>query len=190
MFNVYEITNRPVIEGPDAPVQITQNEWEFSVLLEVYKDLAPFNVLEVGTHYGGTLYHWVQNAPESSLVVSVDDYQLNEDQYKDWIPHDTSRVVSIQGKSQNKEVIKRVIEQAPFYDFIFIDAGHGYDEVKADWENYGKLTKRGSIVAFHDITPHRFRGVDQLWREIQAQGYITQELITPGADVGIGIVYL
>lgn len=190
MFNIYFIKDRPLTEGPEAPVPITQNEWEFNMLLEVYKDKHPLNVLEVGTHYGGTLYHWIKNSSAFSSIVSVDDYQLNEHLYADWIDNPDCMVHVVKGKSQDKNVISSVKRIAGNYDFIFIDAGHEYEEVKADWENYGPLANAGSIVAFHDITPHKFRGVDKLWREIQSAGYVTQELITPGADLGIGIVYL
>lgn len=35
------------------------------------------------------------------------------------------------------------------FSFVFIDAGHDYDNVKSDWLNYSTLISDG-IVAFHD----------------------------------------
>jgi predicted O-methyltransferase YrrM len=36
------------------------------------------------------------------------------------------------------------------FDFIFIDAGHSYDDVKADWERFSPMLKEKGIISFHD----------------------------------------
>jgi predicted O-methyltransferase YrrM len=37
-------------------------------------------------------------------------------------------------------------------DLLFIDGGHQYEEVKADYESWGKFVKPGGVIAFHDYT--------------------------------------
>ncbi len=59
--------------GPPTPVPIFQWEKEFEVLLELYRRLAPWRVLEVGTYHGGTLYHWLRNASPGTTTRSISD---------------------------------------------------------------------------------------------------------------------
>jgi hypothetical protein len=86
-------------------------------------------------------------------------------------------------------------EWAP-YDFIFIDAGHYYPEVRADWDAYLPLAQKGAMVVFHDILPpsvvHPEIEVARLWAEIKADGYDTEEIVADrDADWGgIGVVFL
>ena len=178
-------------------VPIFQHAWEFERLLELYRMRPPWHVLEVGTYHGGTLYHWLQNAQEGALVVSVDSYQAGVDNralYEEWAPEGVG-VRTIAGDSHAPETVRQAGLHAP-YDWLFIDAGHLYEEVKADWESYGPMVAPGGIVAFHDILPPTAAWpeieVERLWREIQAQGYVTQELVADaGAEWGgIGVVYL
>lgn len=44
------------------------------------------------------------------------------------------------------------MELEPF-DLLFIDAGHDYADVEADWRNYRPMVRPGGIVAFHDALP-------------------------------------
>jgi hypothetical protein len=38
----------------------------------------------------------------------------------------------------------------PQFSFLFIDAGHKYENVKTDWLNYSPLVVEGGLVGFHD----------------------------------------
>jgi hypothetical protein len=54
------------------------------------------------------------------------------------------------------------------YDFLFIDAGHLYDDVAFDYEHYAPKVRSGGIVAFHDallrpgVAVEVYRFIDQL----------------------------
>lgn len=39
------------------------------------------------------------------------------------------------------------------YDLLFIDAGHTYHDVRADYETYARLVRPGGLIAFHDALP-------------------------------------
>lgn len=41
------------------------------------------------------------------------------------------------------------------FDFLFIDAGHLYDDVKFDYLNYYPKVRPGGIIAFHDAFPRK-----------------------------------
>jgi predicted O-methyltransferase YrrM len=179
-----------------TPVPILQHEQEFAQLLDVYRELEPRRVLEVGTFHGGTLYHWLTNAPEGATVVTVDNYAAGVDNrhlYGGWTPEGVSLQV-IAGKSAAESTVAQAKAWAP-YDFIFIDAGHYYTEVKADWEAYLPLAQMRAVIALHDILTHPAHPeieVGRLWAEIKAEGYETEEFVAdPDADWGgIGVVRL
>jgi predicted O-methyltransferase YrrM len=189
--------NRCLDYGPPAPVPVFQHVWELSRLLDLYKQRKPKRVLEVGTYHGGTLYHWLQNAVKGAMVISLDSYAVGVDNramYPDWTPGGVT-LHALCGDSHATETALEVGRFGPF-DWIFIDAGHYYNEVEKDWDIYGQMAAEGAVVVLHDISPphpnHPEIEVNKLWREIQARGYVTQELIaSPTQDWGgLGIVYL
>jgi predicted O-methyltransferase YrrM len=40
--------------------------------------------------------------------------------------------------------------KAQAVDFLFIDAGHSYKDVSADWGNWSPFVRKGGLIAFHD----------------------------------------
>lgn len=182
--------------GPPAPVPVFQHAAEFARLLDIYRERKPKRVLEVGTYHGGTLYHWLQNAQPGTTVVTVDlgSPVDNSHLYPEWVPKGVELVV-IHGDSHDLETIQKAMEHAP-YDWLFIDADHYYESVKADWEAYGPMVSDGGVVVFHDIysdpSAHPEIEVNRLWREIQAAGNQTAEIVLDPPHVwsGLGVVYL
>ncbi len=166
--------------GPPAPVPILQWEPEMAVLLEVYRRLDPANVLEVGTYHGGTLYHWMQNTRRpGASIVTVDSYAGvdNRHLYDDWNPGHVHLHV-IEGDSHHERVVDEVRAYGPF-DFVMIDAGHYYEEVKRDWELYEPMVKAGGMLCFHDILTHAVWPsieVGRLWDEIK-KTHLTFEIV-------------
>lgn len=187
--------------GPDTPVRIYQWEAEFTRCLDLFRARAPESVLEVGTYHGGTLYHWLQNietAPGfTARVVSVDSYAVGVDNrhlYEDWTP-DGVELITLVGDSRNPEIRSAALQHGP-YDWVFIDAGHFFHEVKSDWETFSLMVAPGGVCLLHDILPpskeHPEIEVNRLWRALQLQGHVTQEIVAdPHASWGgIGVVYL
>ena len=176
---------------------IFQWEEEFSRCLEIFRNHKPARILEIGTYHGGTLYHWLQNAPEADLVVSVDTYAVGVDNrklYEEWNIYDLDLKV-LKGDSRKKATIEKIRGYAP-YDWVFIDAGHYYEEVRDDWENYRPMIQDHGVCVFHDILPPSRTWPDiqvwWLWKEIKRYGWTTEEIIAdPEAEWGgIGLVYL
>lgn len=183
---------------PPTPVPIFQHQFEWQVLLDIYTARQPLRVLEVGTYYGGTLYHLLRLARPGAVVVSVDSYTTGPDTdnrrlYEDWTPDGVTLHV-IAGDSRKERTIARVREHAPF-DLVWIDADHYEASVQSDWESYGAMAAPGAVVAFHDIITHASWPsieVERVWRRIQRQGYITREICAhPDHGWGaIGVVYM
>ena len=55
------------------------------------------------------------------------------------------------------------------FDFIFVDAGHSYEEVKHDYQLALRYIKKSGVIVFHDALT--WPGVAQLTQEIGAKIY-------------------
>ncbi len=173
-----------------AVIPMAQIPWEFDQLLHIAGN--PSEVLEVGVWFGGTLRQWLRVA---EFVVAVDDKMVGEKDWLAWADDEDANLTLIPGDSHDGRTVACVRSFGP-YDVVFIDADHTYEAVKADWENYGPMVKKGGIVAFHDILPRDDYGVSQLWAEVK-QGRRTIEIVSvepsEWADdphCGIGVVFL
>lgn len=195
----------------ETPVPLHQWEQEFEGLLAIYCEHSPKATLEIGTYDGGSYYHWLRNAPEGALVVSCDLYDTPRDREYDDCPYDAShdnrklygtwktrpgvrrRVVAGDSRSaKTKHALNRL---GPF-DFCFIDGDHTYDGARSDFDLCAAITRKGGIIALHDIVPPPqpvpWMQVDRLWREIKESGAVTRELVQRSYQTwgGIGLVYL
>lgn len=167
-----------------------QSEWELQHLLGIVERLEPQRILEVGAMYGGTLWHWLQHAVLS--VVVVDDEMRRASEWEEWEEHFGPDLYLVQGLSQDPEVIEKARSLGP-YDFAFIDGDHRYESVSTDYANYGPLAK---VVAFHDILPRPGYGVSELWTMLKAQSgarYIeiaqNETLAGNEGSCGIGVLW-
>ena len=170
-------------------VAVYQNPWELEMLLSVL-ELEPLfaNVLEVGTYEGGTLQHWIKMSPE---VVVVDDEMRFADHWRIWADDAQCDLTLLHGSSHDPQVVAKARELGP-YDLVFIDAGHTFADVEADWNAYGEL---GRIVALHDILPRPDYGVAELWTMLRQEGVRWMEICDyatlPGNEgpCGVGLVW-
>lgn len=168
----------------------SQAAWEWEQTLRLFRLRDPRTVLEVGSDFGGTLKGWLLNAAPGATIVNVDDRAVDAETWQGWARARGSTLHTIRGDSRAAETIAQAATHAP-YDWIFIDADHSYDFVSLDWRNYGPLVRPGGVVAFHDINERNGYGVSQLWREIQAEGYVTQEINAQLPSLcGVGVVYV
>lgn len=169
-------------------IEAYQNTWELDQMLAVVDRQRPARVLEVGTMWGGTLWHWLQYG---GTVVSVDDGMRRAGEWEQWAAEAGADLYLVQGMSQDQAVVEQAREHGP-YDFIFIDADHRYEAVKADWENYSPMIAADGIFAFHD-TQHigdPTYGVERLWNEITAGADVRWLHIVMTNHCGIGLLWL
>lgn len=175
-------------------VETFQTTFELDQLVAIYDYLGPDRVLEIGCWKGGTLWHWLQ-AP-GVTVVAVDDQMRDSDEWDDWALEAGSTLHTIQGNSHDDAVVHAAAELGP-YEFMFIDADHSYNAVKADWENYGPMVAQGGVIVFHDIVPRPSYGVSDVWNLVKGiEGSrcieITQNAVQEGSEglCGIGVAWL
>ncbi len=133
--------------------RVLQNPSEHAAFLELLKKENVKSYLEIGSMYGGSLWRTAHVLPKGAKVVSV-DYASHTPEA---LPHLKEAVAALKsegydvhllhGDSTSPEIVEKVSDLAPF-DCVFIDGSHTFEDVQADWENYGPM---GRIVAFHDI---------------------------------------
>lgn len=148
------------------------------------KELSLNGFVEIGSAFGGSFHLW------SSLIggkkISVDmeptgQYPQNltlerMNQRNDiWRKHFTD-VYCIQGNSHLTTTVDKVAEalDGDLVDWLFIDAEHTYEGVKADFEMYRHFVRPGGYVGFHDIrmliadSGNRGPGCGVYWNELVA----------------------
>lgn len=175
----------------ETPVPLLQHHDEFTQLLDLYRQIKPERVLEVGTYHGGSLYHWLQNAAPKATIVTIDSYTTgvdNSDQYTNWATSNAD-VVVIRGDSNDPHTAAMAAEQGP-YQWIYIDADHHEHAVRQDWQLYSPLAAPGGYVILHDISESSDPTIQvaPLWAEL-ANEWETVEFRSDGGW-GIGIVLM
>lgn len=188
-----------------CPVKVLQDQQELEAILLLYQKLRPRRVLEIGSLYGGTLWHWIQKANPGTVIVSVDKIPDGKDHkasvvlekqklWAGWAETARVELVQIIGNSNDIEIVRSVQEFLPF-DFIFVDGGHDYKTVNTDYQLYYPMLNKGGLMAFHDIaTPDENTyhiDVGRWWREMIAakmfDGKVMESITCPG-KWGIGII--
>jgi predicted O-methyltransferase YrrM len=179
-----------------------QVRWEILSLLEMVRALKPRTVLEIGTARGGTLLFWTRTIPQDAHLISVDLPAGNfGDGYVTWrgpiyrsLAIGQQRIDLLRGDSHSKSTLertKKLLNGRPV-DFLFIDAGHTYDDVRQDFEMYSSVVVPGGLIAFHDIAVHPPSTgceVHRFWSEIKSQ-FQSGEFIQDAQQGWAGIGYL
>lgn len=180
-----------------TPVHCVQLEAEFDWLLDIYRTLAPRHILEIGAHVGGTLWHWMQEAPPGSWFTVVSTGATPHiATWVNWANEHGHGLEVLDADSTAETSVAWMRSQAP-YDFAFIDGSHWYEYVSQDWANVRPMVRTGGVVAFHDVTDHGGMpdervDVPRLWQEIKREKKLktAEKIALPGVYCGIGVVYL
>jgi cephalosporin hydroxylase len=161
-----------------------QKEEEFKhFLFHVADALMNGVAVEIGSYNGGTIAAFGEM--KAAIRISID------------IEHrfDNPSVQKITGNSQDESTLfslKKMLGRKKI-DLLFIDGDHTYEGVKADFEKYLHLVKKGGLIAFHDILDteeHRAQNcyVAKLWEEIKQQ-YEHKEFVSQPLNWGgIGVL--
>lgn len=180
-------------ENPYVPT--SQFSSEFDQLVAFYRELKPMTVLEIGTMHGGTLWHWLHQAPDGARVMNIDPLMTNTPgmdllrMWKSWA-REGVEFKTIVGLSHDASARDDALEWlGGLIDFLFIDGDHTYRGVKRDWDQYAG---RAKVIAFHDLIQHLPHfGVHKLFGELKDKGYETREFYSQGNQRGggIGVVF-
>jgi len=146
---------------------------EIQILSNLVSFLQPKTIFEIGTYSGFTTLHFANNAPEDTIIYTLDlpeDYVFNDKNKKDFsgYSYDDMLVVQLSAKNKNNRVYKntshsdKIIElfgdsfnfdYSKYHnkiDLVFIDGNHSYKYVKSDTENAFKLLSKNGVIIWHD----------------------------------------
>lgn len=161
--------------GEQSPPEL---EWLLS------KIVGADSILEIGSRGGNNLRCLAAACQPGAKIRSIELVD-HDDRLKEtisWLREKGYDAEFLVANSQSPKAWQWAHDNGP-YDFVFIDGDHSYYAVLSDWMMYGTL---GKYVGFHDI--HLPHGPSQLWKEIKAAQYETQEIHQGYDDMGIGIV--
>jgi len=170
----------------------------------VDKIVQPKNFLELGLCQGGSFYVWCSIATPGGIKLGIDlpngpwgvghvrtdrEIEQNKHMFETFAPNchvlfnDTKEKVSI-------DWVKEKLGEDKL-DFIFIDADHSYEGVKADYYNYLPFVKKGGYIGMHDIKETKTHKdysceVHRFWKELEGD---KKEFLDNTADwAGIGVI--
>jgi predicted O-methyltransferase YrrM len=188
------------IESPViAPQQIKS---EFLELAELVKKQNCKYVLEIGTYRGGTLFVYSQLSDADATIISVDFsisffgklLRIAQNPFFRRLARRGQRVFLLRANSHSPETMATVqnILRGQKLDFLFIDGDHSYAGVRADFEMYSPLLRKGGLLAFHDVARRQPpEEVYKLWDETKGN-YSHAEFIhrTDDGAMGIGVLWM
>lgn len=147
-----------------------------------------YNILEIGTKFGGTFYLWNKlNELTNGMNVSVDFSDgglhggISEEEMDKrdlWFSERFDNCHFIRGDSHElathfkvRDLICPNKSWRETIDFLFIDGDHSYKGVAQDFKDYSPFVKKGGIICFHDIVisdQHHERNVyvGEFWKEL------------------------
>ena len=117
--------------------------------------------VDVGVAKGSSTAAMAFVAKENNgFVFSVDDYCEYKKHTDQWAQAKCSDIflnnIAYLGLSENVQLIEEISQQASIrfgdgsVDIVFIDAGHGYDEVVIDIKSWLPKVRKGGIICGHD----------------------------------------
>lgn len=146
---------------------------------DLISNLRPEKVVELGTHYGTSLWSFSQAIKDNGLnteIFSIDTWK--GEKHAGFYGEEVFETVNeIKNKYYNKINLKlkrQTFDEAlkdfkdNSIDILHIDGLHTYEAVKHDFENWVSKVKDGGIILFHDIMVSRDDfGVYKIWEELK-----------------------
>ena len=136
-------------------------------------------IVEIGSFLGRSTRALADNTP--GKVIAVDTFKASFESEPDTqLPNDLDRskifeifMKNMKGiknltpmKMRSVKAAKKLKTQKKKFDMVFIDAGHNYEDVKADIKAWKPLLKPGGLLCGHDYEHPHFPGVTQAVEEL------------------------
>lgn len=189
-----------------CPVDVYQDSAELDAFLKVLSCRFgdnPINILEIGSMFGGTLWHWMKNLNVANIFVIDQCVSPNDPRFEiqkkchhelwpQWAHEKGCGIQTTFADSRaiaTRNLFKTI---SPKIDFLFIDGDHTEAAVRSDFQNFSDYVVPGGIIAFHDIAfPETsvHYGVKPLWNKL-TQERNTFEIVTSPIQNGIGYFYV
>jgi hypothetical protein len=117
---------------------LMQDREEFRLMLEFLdqEGVVGGSCLQLGMGVSGASHEVWRRVFSHVVTIDLAVCAVDEERYAGQSTHDHAAWLFAQS-------------HAPF-DFLFIDAGHSYEDVSLDYGHYQLLVRSGGVIAFHD----------------------------------------
>jgi cephalosporin hydroxylase len=165
----------------------SQNYRELEKALEIVAPMKPKVVLEIGLDRCGSLSVW-RKVLDPELLIGVDDTTTPLDKTGKL---GLDAIILAPMVSQEQATFEAVAEAlgGRAVDFLVIDGGHTFVEVKGDFEMYSPLVRGGGCIMLHDIAVSNddpsFCEVQRYWKSIRDKHQYTEII----HGVGTGLIF-
>ncbi|MFA6160261.1 MAG: class I SAM-dependent methyltransferase [Parcubacteria group bacterium] len=165
---------------------------------DLITNIKPEKIVELGTHYGTSLWCFSQSAKDQELNIEINAIDTWEgEEHAGFYGEEVFETVNdIKNRfySQLKiNLIRKTFNEAisdfqdNSIDILHIDGLHTYEAVKNDFKNWLPKLKKDGIILFHDIKVKEDDfGVYKFWEELKKE-YITIEFFQ---SFGLGVLFL
>ena len=156
----------------------------------------PATIVELGTHYGVSLFAMAQAALDLGLTTqlhAVDTWEGEEHagRYSSEVLDLVKATIDDHYRAVNITLHRQLFEEAvgsfadASVDIVHIDGFHSYDAARSDFETWVHTLAPNSIVLFHDVSQDSGYGSADYWDEISA-AYPSQ---TFPHSFGLGLLF-
>lgn len=144
--------------------------------LWLVKELKPTTIVDLGVDKGFSTFMFA--AQKMGRVYGIDTFMgenLNRWKTEDYIPcMRNKRKMEKKFGIHNVIIIKGrfsdVVEKWKIpIDILHIDGTHVYEDVKEDYQNWGKFLNENSVILFHDT--EIYEGVSRFFKEVELPKY-------------------
>jgi MMP 1-O-methyltransferase len=155
-------------------------------------------LLEVGSYCGkSAVYLGAAARAAATVLFSVDHHRGSEENQAGWEHHDPEVVDPTTGRMDTLPFFRRTIERAGLEDavvavvgdspaiaahwrtplgLVFVDGGHAFEVVLADYEAWSPHVAAGGLLVFHDVFEDPRDGGQapfEVWKRAVASGIFT-----------------
>lgn len=138
-----------------------------------------FTIVEIGVHFGYSLFVMAHDFPEASLF-GVDNFTMHDsDRAREHLNAHLPNFNNIRLLEGNSVELAKQWGRPENYldiDVLHIDGGHTYDEAKADFDSWSKYVRQGGVVMFHDVRVFRDKGPGELFDQLVGKKHIEGNL--------------
>lgn len=161
-------------------------------------NLKPKKIVELGTHYGTSLWSFSQAVKDNNLDTELNAVDTWEGEkhaglYGEEVFETVNEIKNKYYSNLNLNLIRKEFSEAvndfedKSIDILHIDGLHTYEAVKYDFETWLSKVKDDGVVLFHDIIVTRDDfGVFKFWKELKEK-YATFEF---RHSYGLGVLCL
>lgn len=191
------IVNNPSFCSDEINPMLAVSPWSGhrNFAYDLISFIRPARVVELGTHYGCSLFSFLQASKDFGLATeyfAVDTWVGEEHAgfYGEEVFDIVKKTVDSCFPKQYVQMLRKTFDEAlgdvpeSSVNLLHIDGFHSYDAVKHDYSTWFSRLAENGIVLFHDIAPSAGYGSAIFWAELKNK-YPSFEFVDHSFGLGV-----